>query len=140
MQNKISENKKETGRQVQVLIVGGGISGLSAALFLLKQGITPLLVERHKSTSIHPRARGFDVRTMELYRELQLSEPIREAGKALAAAWGIHTGSSIAEVLKKIKPREGEGIKFPAQMKGMEVLAAQSPETGARCTQDSNSV
>lgn len=135
MENEFSEYKMHPDKKVPVLIVGGGISGLTAALFLLKHGITPLLIERHKSTSIHPRARGFDIRTMELYRELQLSEQIREAGRALAPAWGIHTNASLATALKNKKPRNRE-VKSPIATKGLEELAAQSPEVGARCTQD----
>jgi putative polyketide hydroxylase len=134
--NKANQNKMETDKKVPVLIIGGGISGLTAALFLLKHDVIPLVIERHRSTSIHPRARGFDIRTMELYRELGLSEQIREAGKALSPGWGIHTSSSLAAALKKIKPREGKAIQFPIQMKGLEALAAESPEIGARCTQD----
>jgi putative polyketide hydroxylase len=124
-----------TNEHTKVLIIGGGVSGLSAALFLLEHGIVPVLVERHQTTSVHPRARGFDVRTMELYRELQLSEPIRKAGEALAGAWGIHTGKSMSEALKnkKRKPKKTGG---PLQIAGLEALAAQSPEVGARCTQD----
>src|ERR1700744_6544749 len=95
-----------TVKKTAVLIVGGGVSGLSATLFLLKHGIVPLLVERHKTTSVHPRARGFDVRTMELYRELQLSESIRKAGEILAAACGIHTASSLAAALKNKKRKK----------------------------------
>lgn len=117
--------------RTDVIIIGGGVVGLSAALFLLQQGITPLLVERHKSTSIHPRARGFDVRTMELYRELGLADAIREAGKALAPAWGILHDASLAEALKKRKPSKK---KKPENM--FRELAAFSPETAARCTQD----
>ena len=121
-------------KQVPVLIIGGGITGLSAALFLLNQGITPLLIERHKTTSIHPRGRGFDVRTMELYRELNLSNDIREAGKSLAGAFGIHTSKSLAAHLSKTKAKER--VKSPIQLKGLENLMAQTPEAGARCTQD----
>ena len=124
-----------TVKKTAVLIVGGGVSGLSATLFLLKHGIVPLLVERHKTTSVHPRARGFDVRTMELYRELQLSEPIRKAGEILAAACGIHTASSLAAALKN-KKRKKQKATGPMQIRGLEALAAQSPEVGARCTQD----
>jgi 2-polyprenyl-6-methoxyphenol hydroxylase-like FAD-dependent oxidoreductase len=126
----------EIHKKVPVLIVGGGISGLTAALFLLKHGITPLLVERHRSTSIHPRARGFDVRSMELYRDLRLSDQIREAGNALAPGWGILTGSSLAAALKKKKPRKGEAISSPSQLKGLEDLRMLSPEMATRCTQD----
>lgn len=121
---------------VPVLIAGGGITGLSAALFLLQQGVRPLLVERHRSTSIHPRARGFDIRTMELFRELGVGEAVREAGKALGPAWGVLRADTLAEALKGLKPREGGPITYPSQLKGLESLAALTPESGARCTQD----
>lgn len=130
------ENDLSNLPHVPVLIVGGGVTGLSAALFLLQQGVKPLLIEKHQSTSIHPRARGFDTRTMELMRTLGLSETIREAGKSLAPSWGILTGKSLAQALAKKKQRKKEGIKFPSQMKGLEAVAMMSPETGARCTQD----
>ena len=41
---------------VPVLIVGGGLSGLASALFLAKHNVDYLLVERHPSTAIHPKA------------------------------------------------------------------------------------
>src|SRR5437588_9661643 len=66
-----------------VLIVGGGLVGLSTSLFLTQHGIPSLLVERHASTAIHPRARGINFRTMELFRELGLEEPLRVAGAEL---------------------------------------------------------
>ena len=62
-----------------VLIVGGGLSGLSAALFLSWHGVRPLLVERHPDLLIHPRARGFTPRTVELYRQVGLEPAIRAA-------------------------------------------------------------
>lgn len=105
---------------------------MSAALFLLQQGIAPLLVEKHKGTSIHPRARGFDIRTMELYRELRLADAIRNAGRALEHAWGIHSSTSLAAALKKMKPRK----LTPAKVLGLEKIMTLSPEEGARCTQD----
>jgi len=37
----------------QVLIVGGGLVGLSTCLFLTFHGIRSLLVERHPGTAIH---------------------------------------------------------------------------------------
>lgn len=128
-----SAAKTET---TDVLIVGGGISGLSAAHLLLRHDTPFLLAERHPGTSIHPRARGFDVRTMEIYRTLGLAASIREAGLALSPSWGIRSGSSLAAALARVKPRKGQAITSPLAMKGMESVAAQSPESGARCTQD----
>lgn len=131
MSNKTNENNE----QVPVLIAGGGLAGLSAALFLLQQGIRPLLVERRATTSEHPRARGFDIRTMELFRELQLDEPIREAGKALAAAWGIFSGNSLKGIIDQIDPDRSK-VKHPIEIPQMEKMAALTPVSGARCTQD----
>jgi len=51
-----------------VLIVGGGPVGLSASLLLSRHGVRSLLVERHPGTSIHPKARGLNVRTLKLFR------------------------------------------------------------------------
>src|SRR5437763_2160388 len=84
--------------ETPVLIAGGGIVGLSASLLLLHHGIPSILVERHSGTSIHPRARGINGRTAEIYRELGLDEKIREAGKALAPAIGWLNGESLATV------------------------------------------
>ncbi|MFE3445029.1 FAD-dependent monooxygenase [Nocardia sp. NPDC059180] len=67
-----------------VLIVGGGITGLSAALFLARHGVGSILVERHPSTAIMPQARAFNPRSMEIYRALGLEEQIRERQSILA--------------------------------------------------------
>jgi putative polyketide hydroxylase len=65
-----------------VLVVGGGLTGLSAALFLSWHGVRPLLVERHPDLLIHPRARGFTQRTVELFRQIGLEPAIRAASFA----------------------------------------------------------
>jgi putative polyketide hydroxylase len=51
-----------------VLIVGAGLSGLSAAMFLGMHGVKALVVERHATTSLHPKARGQFPHTMEALR------------------------------------------------------------------------
>jgi putative polyketide hydroxylase len=64
----------------QVLIVGGSLVGLSAAMFLRVHGADVLLVERHPGTSIHPRTPGYNARTMELFRAAGVEKAVREAG------------------------------------------------------------
>ncbi|MEV0381359.1 FAD-dependent monooxygenase [Nonomuraea sp. NPDC050643] len=59
-----------------VLIVGGGSVGLSASLFLSWLGVRSVLVERHGTTSVHPRAWGWYPRTLELFRQVGAADPI----------------------------------------------------------------
>ncbi|SDC57870.1 2-polyprenyl-6-methoxyphenol hydroxylase [Bacillus wiedmannii] len=82
---------------VPVLIVGGGLSGLASALFLAKHNINYLLLERHQSTAIHPKAGGITFRTMELFRELGLEQRITSAGKTLENVRGRIAVHTIAE-------------------------------------------
>ena len=86
---------------VPVLIVGGGLSGLASALFLAKHNIAYLLIERHPSTAIHPKAGGLTLRTMELFGELGLEQRIKLAGKALENCRGRIAVHTIAEANKE---------------------------------------
>lgn len=61
-----------------VLIVGGGLAGLSAALFLAWRGVSVVLVEKHAGSSPHPRAIGFTTRTLELFRAIGISDRLPE--------------------------------------------------------------
>lgn len=117
--------------QVPVLIIGGGIVGLSASLCLSHYGIYSLVIERHSGTSIHPRARSVNARTMELYRGLGIEDRVREAGASLSPSMGIHSGYSIKGVIEA-KPRTEGPRKFP--LTGL--LAPISPVTGTFVTQD----
>ncbi|MER6157899.1 FAD-dependent monooxygenase [Streptomyces sp. NPDC001868] len=75
--------------RVPVLIVGGSLVGLSTSVFLGRLGVRHTLVERHTGTSIHPRGRGNNVRTMELFRTAGVEPGIREAAATLAENHGI---------------------------------------------------
>ncbi|MER6471590.1 FAD-dependent monooxygenase [Streptomyces collinus] len=70
----------------RVLIAGGSLVGLSTALFLAHHNVPCLMVERHPSTSIHPRAVGYYPRTAELLRTVG----VEEAAKAAAAGFEKH--------------------------------------------------
>jgi putative polyketide hydroxylase len=67
------------GEDVSVLVAGGGIVGLSAALFLAGRGVTVRLVERRPDALEHPRARVINPRTVEIYRQAGLEEAILQA-------------------------------------------------------------
>ncbi|MGW4965507.1 FAD-dependent oxidoreductase [Nonomuraea sp. NPDC004186] len=62
----------------EVLVVGGGLTGLSCALFLARHGVRCTLVERHPDLLSHPRQRSLVPRLMEIYRQVGLESRIRE--------------------------------------------------------------
>jgi 2-polyprenyl-6-methoxyphenol hydroxylase-like FAD-dependent oxidoreductase len=62
---------------VPVLIVGGSLVGLSAALFLRQHGVGVLAVERHAGTAIRSRAGHFHLRTVEILRSAGLEDAVR---------------------------------------------------------------
>ncbi|MDF2692124.1 MAG: FAD-dependent oxidoreductase [Labilithrix sp.] len=121
--------------RIPVLIVGGGIVGLSASLFLARHGVRSCLVERHPTTCIHPRARGVNGRTMELMRELGLDEAIRRAGSDLAPAVGIYSGANVREILEA--RGEGGWLLRKLRARGMRGQGSKKSPTGpCRCTQE----
>jgi len=70
----------------RVLIAGGSLVGLSTALFLAHHNVPCVMVERHPSTSIHPRAVGYYPRTAELLRTVG----VEEAAKSAASGFEKH--------------------------------------------------
>ncbi|TDW76608.1 FAD-dependent monooxygenase [Kribbella pratensis] len=69
-----------------VLIVGGGLVGLSAALLLQYHEVDFVLVERRTGASVLPRSRGVHVRTVEMFRQLGIEDRVQEvAATALKA-------------------------------------------------------
>jgi 2-polyprenyl-6-methoxyphenol hydroxylase-like FAD-dependent oxidoreductase len=65
-------------REVPVLIAGGGLVGLSAAMFLAQHGIASLAVERLRGGSPLPRAAFFHMRTLEMFRLAGIEDEVRE--------------------------------------------------------------
>ena len=62
-----------------VLIAGGGLVGLSTAMFLAHHGVPSLIVERLRGGSPLPRAAHFHVRTIELFRAAGIEATVRRA-------------------------------------------------------------
>ncbi|GAB3616411.1 FAD-dependent oxidoreductase [Okibacterium endophyticum] len=75
-----------------VVVIGAGLVGLAATAFLSQQGLRVVTLERHRSTSTHPKARLVTVRSMELYRSLGIEEEVRAAGEA-------NSGFSVVDTL-----------------------------------------
>lgn len=85
----------------EVLIVGGGPVGLSMSIMLSLLDVDHVLIEKHPSTTYHPKARNLNTRTMEIVRTWGIDEEMAEV--ALPEAWS----SSIAYCKDLVKPEIG---------------------------------
>jgi 2-polyprenyl-6-methoxyphenol hydroxylase-like FAD-dependent oxidoreductase len=77
-----AQQPPDVEHETPVLIVGGSLVGLSAALFLQWHGIDALTVERHSGTAIRARAGHFHLRTIEILRSVGLETVIRRTSEA----------------------------------------------------------
>ncbi len=72
-----SENHSRSAAEIPVLIVGGGLVGLSAAMFLAQHGVASVVIERLRGVSALPRAAHFHLRTFELFRAAGIEDDVR---------------------------------------------------------------
>ncbi|MDL4773059.1 MULTISPECIES: FAD-dependent oxidoreductase [Thermomonosporaceae] len=112
----------------EVLVVGGGLTGLSCAVFLAWHGVRCTLVERHPDLLSHPRQRSLGPRTLELYRQVGL-EPRIQAARVDFAAPDEY-------VAVRAETLAGGHLPVDAQGDG-ERAAEASPCTGTAIDQDS---
>ncbi|MFK0179813.1 FAD-dependent monooxygenase [Streptomyces xanthochromogenes] len=83
-----------------VLIVGGGLVGLTAALCLDHHGVDYVLVERNTEPTVLPRSRGMHTRAVEIFRQLGVEDAVQAASASalkMGRFGGARTGRSIAE-------------------------------------------
>ena len=64
--------------ETPVLIVGGSLVGMSAAMFLGHHETRATVVEHHRGTAIHPRAAMITQRSMEAFRTVGIEKIIRD--------------------------------------------------------------
>ncbi|MDP1834890.1 MAG: FAD-dependent oxidoreductase [Chlamydiales bacterium] len=88
----------------KVVIVGGGPVGLSAAICLALQGIESVVIEKHPTTTNHPKARGVNGRTMELFR-----------------SWGLESQMKHYQM-----PKEAKRFTWLEDLQGKEVTRVQA--------------
>lgn len=88
-----------------VAIVGGGPVGLASSILLSLCKIPHVLFERYPSTSVHPKACGYNHRTIEIFRQLGIEKEVYEqrAPKALDGhtAWYTSFGPHGRQIVQR---------------------------------------
>ena len=138
-------NADSRTEEAPVLIVGGGMVGLSAATFLAQQGIPSIAVERLKESSPLPRAAFFHMRTLEMFRSVGIEEQVRtQSAKDFVPEGAIVALESVSgRKLADIIPTLNEGVEslspcrrlFLNQPSLEPILRARAREAGATVIQ-----
>jgi 2-polyprenyl-6-methoxyphenol hydroxylase-like FAD-dependent oxidoreductase len=127
--------------RVPVLIAGGGLSGLSTALFLGLHGVRAHLVEKHPGTSVVMKARGQYPHTMEALRIGGVADRITAASPGGDGQFYMAIAETLAgPVLRGIMTQgemsmnhvSPEQWAMASQERTEEILADRAAELGAR--------
>ncbi|RKT57401.1 2-polyprenyl-6-methoxyphenol hydroxylase-like FAD-dependent oxidoreductase [Saccharothrix australiensis] len=76
-------------------MVGAGLGGLTATLFLARQGISVLGVAKHAGTSPNPRATGQTNRTMEIFRRCGVADEVLRGSEGVASGIVVKVAESL---------------------------------------------
>jgi 2-polyprenyl-6-methoxyphenol hydroxylase-like FAD-dependent oxidoreductase len=72
--------------ETDVLIIGGGPTGLVLALWLTRLGVRVRIVDKTAEPGTTSRALGVQARTLEFYRQIGLADAVVERGRKVIAA------------------------------------------------------
>ena len=116
-----------------VAIVGGGPVGLLLALFLDRQGVASVVFDTKEGAHDEPRGNTHNARTMEHYRRLGISAPVRRLGLPAGHAADI-------AYFTRYAGRELSRLPLESRSRRMSTVAAspatdQTPEPVHRANQ-----
>jgi 2-polyprenyl-6-methoxyphenol hydroxylase-like FAD-dependent oxidoreductase len=81
----------------EVIVVGGGLNGLTAAALLAHHGVRCIVIERHAATSIQYKFAGISPRSMEIFRTLGLEDEIRAKRTGDQQGGGLGRARNLAD-------------------------------------------
>ncbi len=128
-------------QEAPVVIAGGGLIGLSTAMFLAQRGVRSIAVERMTRPSTLPRAAFFHMRTFELFRQAGIEAQVRRQSEAEFTPDGAIVGveSLAGRELAAFIPSLNEGVealspcrRWFVSQPGLEpILRRRAEEVGA---------
>jgi 2-polyprenyl-6-methoxyphenol hydroxylase-like FAD-dependent oxidoreductase len=132
---------KDRVDEVPVLFSGGGLVGLSTAMFLAQHGISSVAVERLRGGSPVPRAAFFHMRTLEMFRAAGIEDRVRERSLQEFEPEGaiVLMDTLAGKVLAGLIPSLNEGVEALSPCRrlfvtqpGLEpILRARAEQAGA---------
>ena len=139
----LRSRRMERPEQTPVVIAGGGLVGLSTAMFLARHGVASVAIERLREGSPLPRAAHFHVRTFELFRAAGIEEAVKEqsAREFLPEGAIVAMDSLAGRKLADIIPSLNDGVddtlspcrRLFVTQPGLEpILRRQAPAAGCR--------
>ena len=84
--------------RTEVLIAGAGPTGLVLALWLAKLGVAVRIIDRSAAPGTTSRALAVQARTLELYRQLDLTDEIIELSAGATSAFAMFKPATRLEV------------------------------------------
>ncbi|MFJ8084762.1 FAD-dependent monooxygenase [Streptomyces sp. NPDC096205] len=118
-----------------VLIVGAGPTGLALGIDLARRGVDALLVEKADGLFPGSRGKGLQPRTMEVFDDLGVLEPIRAAGGAYPVGMIWRDGEQVGEhhLVDPAEITEGPlGPWMVPQWRTQQILLGRLEELGGR--------
>jgi 2-polyprenyl-6-methoxyphenol hydroxylase-like FAD-dependent oxidoreductase len=136
------EDRSRSGANIPVLIIGGGLVGLSTAMFLAQHGVASVAIERLRGVSALPRAAHFHLRTLELFRSAGVEDDVRgQSEREFTPEGAIVALESLAgKQIAAFIPSLNEGVEALSPTRrlfitqpGLEpILRARAEQAGAK--------
>ncbi|HEY1278797.1 MAG TPA: FAD-dependent monooxygenase, partial [Acidimicrobiales bacterium] len=127
---------------VPVAIIGGGLVGLSTAMFLAQHGVPSLTIERLRGGSSLPRAAHFHLRTLELFRAAGIDDEVRAQSEkeflpeGAIIAMDSLSGRKLADIIPSLNVGVDDGLspcrRLFVSQPGLEpILRSRAERAGA---------
>ncbi|MGW1952578.1 FAD-dependent oxidoreductase [Streptomyces sp. NPDC001920] len=125
------------GKDIDVLIVGAGPTGLALGIDLARRGVDALLVERAEGLFPGSRGKGIQPRTMEVFDDLGVLDAIRAAGGGYPVGMIWQDGERMGEhqMFDPAEVTEDSPYTEPwmvPQWRTQEILLARLQELGGK--------